>query len=449
MSQSLSFDCWRSDEPATTDPVEKRTWVALRLLVKGQCATQFWDRHADAPAEAIYVPSFPLAEWLVGNWWALFFEPSRGETPPPETTLRFPTQYAWVDRHCVRTAESGLFLPDLHIYSNGPGVSVFWSEDDPQAYPSAPGHFLYSGFAQLELRPAMTAVSEFVSKVLAWCNGLTEPRVERLRADWDAITGADEEEQAFCRAAGRLGLDPYAIDDWEPGLADFLSAGLGTRIDDAIVGDLLESECPSNVQSSWEWMSGVERSFELSAGAVPQVNAGTGFRTAKDQGYFVARQVRGLAGLAADEPIDDVGEFSRRIGGSPLSFETHNHLPSKTVLGAVGWRGGQEPVLAGPCPSHPNTQRFLKARGLFQAMIGCAQGPRLVTRAYTWDQQAARSFAAELLAPQETLAQHASPEMTPDERSQLQDDLAHQFKVSTEVVHLQLQNCGIWRDLDD
>lgn len=449
MSQSLSFDCWRSDEPAATDPVEKRTWAAVRLLIKGQCATQFWDRHADAPAETIYVPSFALAEWLVGNWWALFFEPSRGETPPPESALRFPSQRAWVDRHCMRTAESGLFLPYLHIYSNGPGVSVFWSADDPQAYPSASGHFLYSGFAQLELRPAMTAVSEFVSKVLAWCNGLTEARVERLRADWDAITGADEEEQSFCRAAGRLGLDPYAIGDWEPGLADFLSVGLGARIDDAIVEDLLESVDPSSVRSSWEWTSGTEDHFGLSAGAVHQVNAGTEFRTAKDQGYIVARHLRKLTGLTPDVPIDDVGELSCRIGGSPLTFETHNHVPSKAVLAAVGWRGGQEPVLAGPRASHPNTQRFLEARGLFQAMIGCAHGPRLVTRAHTWDQQAARSFAAELLAPQEALAVYASPEMAADERSQLQDELADRFNVSTEVIRLQLQNCGVWCDLDD
>lgn len=447
MSQSLSFDCWRSDEPAATEAIEKRTWAGLRLLVNGQCATQFWDRHANAPAETIYVPAFSIAEWLVTNWWALFFEPSRSETPPAESSRHFPSQRAWLNRHCLRTAESGLFLPYLHIYSNGPGVSVFWSEDDSEAYPSAPGYFLYSGSAHLELRPAMTAVGEFVSKVLSWCDGVAGSRVEMIRSDWDAITGADKEEQSFCRAAGRLGLDPYAIENWEPGLAVFLEAGIGARIDDAYVEDLLEAVEPSNVLPSWEWLSKTEYNYGLLAGSM-KIDAGSGFRTAKDRGYFLARQVRRLSGLDADAPVDSVGELARGIGGSPLSFEVHNHLPSRAILAAVGWRGGHEPVVAGPKPSHPNTQRFLEARGLFQVMIGCSLGPRLVTRAHTWDQQAARSFAAELLAPQEALAEHATPDMGPDERVELQEKLASRFKVSTEVVRLQLQNHGVWRELE-
>jgi hypothetical protein len=449
VSLSLSFDCWRSDEPAATDPVEKRTWAGLRLLVKGQCASQFWDRHIDAASETIYVPTFPLAQWFVGNWWALFFEPCRTETPPPEAALRFATQRRWVDRHCLRAAETGLFLPYLHIYGNGPGVSVYWSEDDPQTYPSAPGHFLYSGLAQFDTRQATTAVGEFVSKVLGWCDGVSDARIDRLRSDWDAITGADEQEQAFCRAAGRLGLDPYAIGDWTAGLAEFLSTGLGVRIEDAIVEDLLESVDPMSASLSWEWASTTERTFGLSAGSMPQIIAGSGFRTAKDQGYFVARQLRNLVGLAPDQPIDEIGGLARAAGGATFSFEQHNHLPTRAVLAAVGWHAGHEAVLAGPRPSHPNTQRFLEARGLFQAMIGCRRGARLITHAHTWDQQAARSFAAELLAPQEALAEHASPDAGPDERLQLQEELADRFKVSTEVVRLQLQNQGVWRDFDD
>ena len=277
---------------------------------------------------------------MSANWWTLFFEPCRSETPPPETAVRIAAQRRWVDHHCLRAAETGLFLPYLHIYGNGPGVSVYWSEDDPQTCPNAPGHFLYSGFAQLDTRQAMTAVGEFVSKVLAWCDGVSDARIDRLRADWNAITGADGQEQEFCRAAGRLGLDPYAIGDWTAGLAEFLSTRLGPRAEDAIVEDLLESVDPMSASLSWEWASTVERSFGLSAGTMPQIDAGSEFRTAKDQGYFVARQLRNIAGLAPDQPVDEIGALSRAAGGPPFSFEQHDHLPTRALLAAVGCAPG-------------------------------------------------------------------------------------------------------------
>ena len=88
--------------------------------------------------------------------------------------------------------------------------------DDARAIPSMSGHFLYSGSAQISTSDAMTGMGEFVAKVLGWCDDLDDERVEALRADWTAITNAEEEETAFCRAAGRLGLDPYAIHEWNP-----------------------------------------------------------------------------------------------------------------------------------------------------------------------------------------------------------------------------------------
>jgi hypothetical protein len=101
-----------------------------------------------------------------------------------------------------------------------------------------PGYFLNGGLGQLDAREAIDGVSEFISKVLGWCEGIADPRVDQLRADWSAITNADKDEQAFCRAAGRLGQDHYAIDQWREGLSDLLSTGLVPRVDDPIVEDL-------------------------------------------------------------------------------------------------------------------------------------------------------------------------------------------------------------------
>lgn len=70
-----------------------------------------------------------------------------------------------------------------------------------------------------------------------------------------------------------------------------------------------------------------------------------------------------------------------------------------------------------------------------------------MTRAHTWDQQATRAFAAELLAPQAALCERARRDMEPDERLELQQELASEFRVSTEVIRLQLRNAGVWREI--
>jgi hypothetical protein len=287
-------------------------------------------------------------------------------------------------------------------------------------------------------------MSEFVTKVLSWCDGLVDERLARLRADWAAITNADADEQAFCQAAGRMGLDPYAVHDWHHGLVDLLTTGLGAKLDVPLVDDLLQSAEPESVSALWQWVSDAEQSFRFAAGAIGSVQSGSNARRAKDQGYFVARQVRSLAGLAADAPIDDLASFAQKIDGVSLSFADYNHRPSNAVHAAVGWRGGREAVIVGPQPKYPVNERFLLARGLYLVMLGCRQGARLLTRAHTWDQQASRAFAAELLAPQEALVKHAKPEMELDERRQLQEELGARFQVSAEAIRLQLENEGVW-----
>jgi hypothetical protein len=310
-----------------------------------------------------------------------------------------------------------------------------------------PGYFLNSGFAILDIGDVMAGLSEFVAKVLGWCEGLADSRIDRLQADWNAITNADAEERAFCRAAGRMGLDPYLIETWDPGLVDLLSTGLGSRVDDDIVKDLLESAVePASVIEMWRWVSNTESSLGLTAGGVGEIDDRDEVRTAKDQGYKVARWIRQMAGLSVNAPIDDIASVVLSVGGTPFSFDTHNHVPGRAVLATVGWRDDNKAVIAGPRPARLDSARFLESRGLYLALEGCRRGARLITRAYTWDQQASRAFAAELLAPQAALCERAIPDMEPDERWELENELATRFGVSTDVIGLQLRNAGVWRD---
>ena len=81
MSRFLSIECDPIDQPAADDPVERRTWCAFRMRVGGRTVTRMWDKTLGEERSLLYLPAFPIAQWLVENWWALLNE------PPPAAEL--------------------------------------------------------------------------------------------------------------------------------------------------------------------------------------------------------------------------------------------------------------------------------------------------------------------------------------------------------------------------
>jgi hypothetical protein len=440
VSKSLFIDCWRASEPAASDVLERMTWASLRIVIEGKCATSFLDRFTSEAAEAVYLPTFPIVEWIVSNWWALLYEPCRWDRVPSEGEIWSPSQRQWIQRHCLRSAEGGLFLPYLHFHGNGRGTTIAWEADDAGAFPNMPGYFLYGGGTTLSTREVAKELGEFVTKVLGWCNGLQDERVESLRREWMAITDADDDERTFCESAGRMGLNPYEIDSWHEGLPDLLARELGDRATEFIARDFLETAEQSSACDLWRWITQTEREYKLRSGHVDELTVNRQFRKAKDQGYAMARLLRNYVGIGEADPIPDISIVTKRIGGLNLVFKEHNHIPGRGVQSAVGWGDGRKAIIAGPRPAREDSYRFLEARALYQAIVGCDRGPRLLTRTRTWDQQAARAFAAEFLAPQQALAEFIREDLNEEEREELDQELARRFKVSPKVIELQLEN---------
>ncbi|MFU8806888.1 MAG: hypothetical protein ACNA8W_23980, partial [Bradymonadaceae bacterium] len=82
--------------------------------------------------------------------------------------------------------------------------------------------------------------------------------------------------------------------------------------------------------------------------------------------------------------------------------------------------------------------RFLLSRAAYMWSSQC--GDRLLTTGTTWHQRASRAFAAQFLAPQDTLAGRIGGLTATDEDV---DALAKEFDVSPLVVGHQLENRGI------
>jgi hypothetical protein len=437
VSKSLSVECDPIDQPAETDPVVRRTWCALRIRVGGRTVTQIWDKALEEERSLLYVPAFPIAEWIVSNWWTLLNEPCRTKDLPKPSSAD--SHLPWIKRHCLRSAESGLLLPALYLFNDGRGIRVEWQADERDTLPNMPGEFVDSGFDHLIKEATEEALARFVSEVLGRVRGMNDERVEQLHANWQANQGADADETKFCIAAGRMGVDPYDPSAMDNALATFIESSLGDP-EVPLTRDLTEVAEAGSVAEQWSWVQEARQSLHLGPMTTPFRIEVTGpVSSPAQRGYRLASAVRNAAGIDPLSPLPSLPDVAQQVTGAAFQFEDRDHVPGHGIRFVVGWSSQGNAVVAGPRPSRTDSERFHVARGLYHSLFSCTQSERLVTDAYTWDQQVSRAFAAELLAPRKALTTRTDGWTDP---SQIQE-LAQEFDASPMLIEKQLENAGV------
>jgi hypothetical protein len=424
------------DQPATVDVLERKTWSSLRIRISDRTVTRIWDKALSTERTNIYVPTLPIAAWLLNNWWSLLYEARIDDEFAISPRRR---SFDWYARHCLRTADSGSLLPRLFLYSDGRFIHADWLADIPGALPHMPGEFVDSGSATLSHDDTETALSQFVSEVMARIGDNADERVSDLRAAWDAIQGADTEERAFCAAAGRLGINPYDPAEMTDELAAFIEAHVGNP-DNPLAQDVFHATHASDIAEQWSWVLNTTDELHL-APALQQFSvksSHTDLTIAANFGYAAAQEIRKNAGSPADTPVNSIESLAKHATGATLSPQYRNHIPGASIRAVAGWSSDRI-VVAGPEAAREDSRRFSLARGLFHGLYSCAESPRLVSNAHTWDQRASRAFAAELLAPTVALLDQVGDQVDGEQI----DSLADEFKVSSRVIEHQLQNAGI------
>jgi len=98
--------------PDSGDPLESRTWARLAWRLGTSTLTRALDRKARSVRENVYVPLYPLADWIVSHWWSLLYEPwpVDGPLPASETEVDLDVQ-GWLRRHYIRVANPGFASP--------------------------------------------------------------------------------------------------------------------------------------------------------------------------------------------------------------------------------------------------------------------------------------------------------------------------------------------------
>lgn len=115
MSLKIHFD-WEAPQ-AAKGPELRATWARFTLMIHDVPVTQVQDYEARSVRDGIYLPLYPLAEWLAMHWWSLFHE---YETPGRVVQTSYATRHNW------RYARDGFALPDIHICPRGPDIYLAW-----------------------------------------------------------------------------------------------------------------------------------------------------------------------------------------------------------------------------------------------------------------------------------------------------------------------------------
>jgi hypothetical protein len=426
------------------DPAEARgkelraTWARLEILLDHTAITRLIDFESRGIRSSVFLPLYPLAEWLVTNWWFLFHEVE---------TLGRSTSDQYDRRHNLRYGSEGFAVPSLTIQPLGEQIKLEWRRIRLDAQNL---EFTESGSDHVSARQLRQTFSDFISAVL---KRLQEMGIEDtlLEEEWRSIQAVDPEERDFCSAVASLGLDPYTLNESQQQeilkvseslpaglLGDFFAVADFSILPEQASTVLAALESSRKNNANLRSLKSLKE--ELASANKPQ---GPPWR----QGYQFAHDLRQRLNLdgkklssrpllakALDIPSQQLEAAILRMPSLPSSLDALSATNSRRSPGFVVSERREEAV------------RFAFCRALFEYLTVPADQPLIVTRARSERQKRNRAFAAEFLVPADLLRLALPGEVVGDEDI---DDLAVEFGVSPSVIRYQIENHRLARSLPD
>lgn len=435
MTAAFDIDIEWLEAPGVTTPELAATWARYEIWIGDRCVTQV--EAADRTfRRSVYGALYPLAQWIASNWWLLtsHVRPSAVETR--YWTWQNVRAYPWLSEHNFRGAGDGMSWPDLTVVAEGAVTCTVWSQDSHRGF--APVRFASEGHAIIPTEQARVGLAGIVNRVLERLAESKLPETQ-LAEEWEAIARADTEEQDFCRTVARLGLDPYSVDEQTADEVIRIAADLPVEVAD----DFFDSADVTALAGAAEWtrraMSVAERASAKATETLrPLYNALSSrseafVNVANDErpwtvGYAMARQVRRELGVSITEQFDT----------SPWVRLGDVSAPSSGIHGVVTVAGDRCGLVLDSRRLGAIASRFGQARALGRALTHPAQQRFVLSAARGQDEQVARAFAAELLAPADGI--WASLDVLGKHDDVALEAIARHFKVSPLLVRHQYDN---------
>ncbi len=388
--RQLTFDVrdWVGD--GGDGPAERVTLGTLSIAVgaSSTIATKVEDTIARTVRDHVTVPVYPLAQWLLLNWWRLRCEP---------IPIRDCGTTSWLRAHSMASIGGGVAWPALEFAGEGAFVrAAMPAESSPDA---AAIRYLNAIDTEIPTAHFDAAVDALVEAVLHRLSpkspegrSLLELRHELAeeRADdqlseqrrWEALGGFDSGDapkrwfqavRALSRRTGATAIDevlaitPYLDDGVSTGRDLIEQVTRSATIVDLSACRATDSESSPSADDEKPWRAGRRLAAEFRD------------RIGVPQGPLGNDRLGALLGLGI--PVA-TGKHDRDLAGA---MRRPAHGSTATVL----------------VPSrHENSQRFYFARLIACAMVSSSDQALLpVTSAFTGLQKLERAFAQELLCP--------------------------------------------------
>jgi hypothetical protein len=408
------------------------TFARFSIRIDGKTISEVFDHRSRSVRQHLFVPLYPLAEWLASHWWSLLYE------------AEAPNRNDYELRHNLRFGREGYAFPDLLIRPLGERASIEWRALD---LPDAGISFSGNGSRLLDLANVRQELSDLIDTVIARLDqqGVTDTF---LHQEWRNIQCADEEEAAFCEAAARLGQDPYALDDpvAEAIIASAQVLPMQWQEDFFAIADARHlTEQASLVSNARELAQGNAERFatlvELRE-RTPKIDSKS---APWEQGYEAARKLRDQMGLDGT-PLNSDEMIANAFGIRSLEGITLDDATARKLFDALVDSQVDTPPSFLTTKQRPEQIRFAFCRALFEYLTAPEIPSALVTLARTDRQKRNRAFAAELLAPASWLRNRISGTWV---RSEEVDEWADELGVSTAVIEHQIENHRLAEVVDD
>lgn len=432
----LHFSFEWEDPAGAAGPELAATWARLEVAVGGEPVTRVFDSRSKTVRIGVYVPLYPIAEWIASNWWRLL-----NETPMPSRH----SAVSYREAHDLSLAGEGFALPRLSIEPSGESVRLEWQA---YAHEMAGVEFINQGSTTVGRSQVEEALSTFVESVIQRLEALGQEGTV-LSEEWASIQGADEEEEAFCKAIAQMGVDPYAADqqtsdavlrtaDRLPGemIAEFFSVAEASEIDTDLRSVLNALDTARRNKAS------IRRLSELRGRYSQQPRT---LQRPWETGYSVAKAFRDQAGLDG-KPLQSLSSIGEALNLEVKDLESvlrSSRSFLRQIQAVVGYNGRSTPVFVIP-DKVESARRFTFCRGLYEVLASTDASPALVTRARTDRQKENRAFAAELLLPSHALRERVKGG---DIGLEEMEEIARDYAVSVAVVYYQTVNHGIARPM--
>jgi hypothetical protein len=422
---------WESAQGVST-PELAATWARYEVWVDGTCVTQVESKDGTL-RRSVYGSLYPLAEWIVSNWWLLKSHIRPTAVEARYSTWRNSNTQPWLEYHNFRAAGNGMAWPNLTLIPEGATVQATWFWDRAPIFESV--RFAVNGRATIRASDALEGLATAVENVLGRLAETGHPNT-RLAEEWAAVSDTDAEEADFCRTVARLGLDPYSIDD---DLADQVIT-VASRISAEVAADFFDTADPAALDDAATWAQQAMAAAQAASAdaredlsvlleaVTPVKDILADLERPWRAGYEMARRVRQELGVGNTADFDP----SPWVGIGQISGASHGLQGVGAVNdGRCGAVFGNEPV---GTPS----RRFGSARVLGRALMESDAAAFVLSSARGRKERAAGAFAAELLAPADAIREGLT--VIGEQSDAAFEAVARYFKVSPLLVRHQYDN---------